>query len=240
MLLKSSQICKLYGINAHTLARWVERGYIKSVRVGETTKLLYVVNEPPSEGAENKPIVPTGIIYARVSTQAQRKHLQTQIEYLKERYPNHTVYSDIASGLNFKRNGLKKVLDLCLSGQVQQVCVTHKDRLCRFAFDLIEGILSRNGTEIHVESDDPTTATPSAESELAEDIISIITVFGARLYGARSGESRRRNKIAKKDQVVEGSGTEKDGWGRSTGIIQAEGTFERVPPFIQGQNVSHV
>jgi putative resolvase len=236
MLLKSSQICKLYGINAHTLARWVERGYIKSVRVGETTKLLYVVDEPlvksKEERAENKPVVPTGIIYARVSTQAQRKHLQTQIEYLKERYPNHAVYSDIASGLNFKRNGLKKVLDLCLSGQVQQVCITHKDRLCRFAFDLIEGILKRNGTEIHVESDDPATAAPSAESELADDIISIITVFGARLYGARSGESRRRNKIAKKDQDIEGSGTKKDGGGRPADVIQAEGTSERVSPFI--------
>jgi hypothetical protein len=117
------------------------------------------------------------------------------------------------------------------------VCITHKDRLCRFAFDLIKGILERNSTEIHMGSYDITTAAPSAESELADDIISIITIVGARLYGATSSESGR--KVAKKDQATEGCRTKRDGGGRQTDVIQAKGASERVPPFIQNQDVSH-
>ena len=64
--------------------------------------------------------------------------------------------------------------------------VAYRDRLCRFAYDLIEHIFKHHGTKITVESDDAS----SPEGELAEDVLSIITVFSARMYGRRSGISR--------------------------------------------------
>ena len=68
------------------------------------------------------------------------------------------------------------------------MCIAHKDRLCRFAYDLLETIFKTHGAEIVVEADD----AHSPEHELAEDLVSIITVFGARLYGGRSSRKRRK------------------------------------------------
>ena len=128
-------------------------------------------------------------IYARVSTRKQLDDLDAQIAKLKAKYPDHVVFSDCASGLNFKRKGLLSLLQLAFAGRLQLVRVAHRDRLCRFAFDLLEHVFREHGAAIHVESCDlPATA----ERELAEDVLAVITVFGARLHGARSAGRRGR------------------------------------------------
>lgn len=204
----ASRAAELLGVSSSTIIRWRKEGTIKGVRSKEGAHWRYLISnisagggqeeEEESEGTsleelqrkkkEEEEPEKIGIIYARVSTRKQKPHLETQIQSLKEKYPDHVVYSDIASGLNFKRKGLRKVLELCIAGQVREVCVAYKDRLCRFAYDLIEGILEQKGVGIRVEEHDE----GSAESELADDVVSIITVFGAKLHGARSGVSRRR------------------------------------------------
>jgi putative resolvase len=122
-------------------------------------------------------------IYARVSTRKQLDDLQSQVAVLRTKYPDHAVITDCGSGLNFKRKGLLSLLQLAFEGRLQLVRIAHRDRLCRFAYDLVEHILRKHGAEIHVEAHD---LPPSAERELAEDVLSVITVFGARLHGARS------------------------------------------------------
>jgi hypothetical protein len=46
------------------------------------------------------------IIYARVSSPAQRGDLQRQSDDLRAKYPTHVLITDIASGINFAA-GLK-------------------------------------------------------------------------------------------------------------------------------------
>jgi putative resolvase len=188
MLVKLSVAAERLGVSIHTLHQWRKEGKIKAQKLGATGKYRYDIDE--IEGSHECPPEKIGVIYARVSTKKQSKFLENQIDRLKAKYPDHEVFSDIASGLNFKRKGLRKVLDRCIAGGVREVCVAHKDRLCRFAFDLIEHILRKHGTRVIVDEHDPTT-TPNAESELGEDIISIVTVFGAKLHGARGGRKRR-------------------------------------------------
>lgn len=125
-------------------------------------------------------------IYARVSTRKQLDYLETQIQGLKAKYPSSIVFRDCASGLNFRRKGLLSLLQQVLDGHVRVVHLAYRDRLCRFAYDLVERIFKHHNTEITVEAHD----TSSPESELAEDVLSIITVFSARLYGRRSGVTR--------------------------------------------------
>src|SRR5690349_21331792 len=74
-----------------------------------------------------------------------------------------------------------------------QIVVAHRDRLCRFAFDLIEYVFRLNGTTIVMEhsSNDPSTAA-SAANELTQDILAINTVFICRMQGQRSAENRQR------------------------------------------------
>jgi putative resolvase len=136
-------------------------------------------DEPESNGVQ--------AIYARVSTRKQLNDLQSQIRILTTKYPDHIVFSDCASGL--KRKGLLSLLQLAFEGRLRLVRIAHRDRLCRFAFDLLEYVFLKHCAKIHVEASDLPSST---ESEPAEDVLAVITVFGARLHGARSAGRRRK------------------------------------------------
>jgi len=118
------------------------------------------------------------ICYARVSTRSQKEDLERQINYFREKYPNHRIINDIGSGLNFKRKGLQTILDIAIKGNLGELVVTHKDRLCGFGFELIQGITEKysNGKILVLDKKET-----SPEQELSNDLISIITVFSARV-----------------------------------------------------------
>jgi DNA invertase Pin-like site-specific DNA recombinase len=61
-----------------------------------------------------------------------KNDLGRQVEDLKHDYTKHNVVKDIGSGLNFKRKGLRSILEQVFSGMVQEVVVAHTDRLCRY------------------------------------------------------------------------------------------------------------
>jgi predicted site-specific integrase-resolvase len=82
----------------------------------------------------------------------------------------------------FKRKGLQTILELSMSGNLGEVVVSHKDRLSRFAFELIEWIIKRNrGTLVVLDRSEH----QSGQQELAEDLLSIVTVFNCRNMGRR-------------------------------------------------------
>jgi predicted site-specific integrase-resolvase len=120
-------------------------------------------------------------LYVRVSTKKQLEDLSRQLDYVKRpEYVDYTVISDIGSGINFKRKGLSTILDSCLQGTIGEVVIAHKDRLCRFGFDLIEQLVTKSGGRITIlnHQDDKTS-----EQELTEDLLSIIHVFSCRQMG---------------------------------------------------------
>ncbi len=100
---------------------------------------------------------------------------------MSEKYPDHTVVSDIGSGINFKRKSLRRILEQVFKGNVSEVVVAHRDRLCRFAFELFHWILKTHGVKLVVL--DQTLGAP--QQELAEDLLAITQVFACRLNGKR-------------------------------------------------------
>ena len=131
------------------------------------------------------------IYYCRVTTSSQKEDLERQIEYFRCKYPDYEIIKDIGSGLNFKRKGFNTILDSAIKGDIGEVVVTHKDRLCRFGFELVLRIIESTNGKILVLDKEET----SPEKELVNDILSIITVFSSRLYGFRSNSIK--NKIRK-------------------------------------------
>ncbi|MHA0110715.1 IS607 family transposase, partial [Klebsiella pneumoniae] len=101
--------------------------------------------------------------------------------------PNSMVITDLGSGLNFKKRGLTKLLQLVLAGKVERIVVTHKDRLLRFGFELVEHLVLANGGRIEILED----VVGNDDAELAKDVLTIITVFSVRLYGRRSHQNHR-------------------------------------------------
>jgi predicted site-specific integrase-resolvase len=188
---------EVFGVHRRTLKRWAEEGLIKFLRPGGTGQTLYDVSTATNE-SHKATLTDTAVeqpdrtdaIYARVSTRKQAPDLERQLATLRLAHPNATVFSDVASGLNFKRKGLRDLLKLVFQGRVRHVHVAHKDRLCRFAFDLIEYVFAQHGATITVDAESAT----SDEQELAQDVLSVITVFGARLHGKRSGQGRKRRR----------------------------------------------
>jgi len=102
---------------------------------------------------------------------------------MKNKYPSYEIIKDIGSGINFKRKGLKKLIDLAVNNKLNKVIIAFKDRLCRIGFELIEHLIKEysNG-EIIIEND----ISLSPEEEVVKDLLQILTVFSARINGLRS------------------------------------------------------
>ena len=178
--IKPKEASSIIGVNIDTLRRMAERGEIKHIRT-DTGRYLFDVSEYIKRGNPDIQERKT-ICYARVSSRGQKSDLQNQIGLLKTKYPETEVISDFGSGLNFHRKGLEKIMDLAYKGELKEIVVTYKDRLCRFGFELIEYILkTQSNAKIVVLCHNST----SKESELATDLLSIITVFSARMHGLR-------------------------------------------------------
>ena len=177
---KPKEASRIIGVNLDTLRRMAGRNEIKHIRT-DTGRYLFDISSFTERSTHEVP-ERKKICYVRVSSRGQKGDLQNQISLLKTKYPDSEIISDYGSGLNFNRKGLQKILDLAHKGELQEVVVTYKDRLCRFGFELFEYILeTQSNAKIVVLCHNST----SKESELATDLLSIITVFSARMYGLR-------------------------------------------------------
>ena len=128
-----------------------------------------------------------GAVYARVSSKKQEDDLKRQITALKEAYPGYKVFQDICSGLNYKRKGLTRLLEQVQRGTIKTVVVAHKDRLARFATEVIEWIINQAGGRLIIQSSDG----KCPEQELTEDLMAIVHVFSCRLNGKRGGSGQK-------------------------------------------------
>lgn len=133
------------------------------------------------------------VCYARVSSEKQKEDLNRQCEHLRQKCPDHELIKDIGSGLNWKRKGFTSILERSYRGDIEEVVVTCKDRLCRFAFELVEWIFVKHDTKIVVLGSD-INVDDTESGELAEDLLSIVTIFTARHNGLRSAENRKRRR----------------------------------------------
>lgn len=73
-------------------------------------------------------------------------------------------------------------------GQVSTLVLMHKDRLLRFGADIVFELCKLNHTEVVILDEN---VASTIENRLVSDVIELMTVFSARLYGARSHKSRK-------------------------------------------------
>jgi len=189
----AQEIRKTYEISSETLRRWNNQGKISSIRTPGGNRLYSVVDVEKIFGNQERINEKKKICYARVSSEKQKEDLDRQCEYLRQKCPDHELIKDIGSGLNWKRKGFTSILERSYQRDIEEVVVTHKDRLCRFAFELVEWIFSKHDTKIVVLGSD-INVDDTESGELAEDLLSIVTIFTARHNGLRSAENRKRRR----------------------------------------------
>ena len=192
------------GISTSTLRKWAKNGTIefsttagghRRFDVSSVRLSRRVYNLPLTIQKTKEPIITSkGGIYCRVSSWKQKDDLERQIDALQEQFPDHVVFSDICSGLKYKRPGLTRLLEQVQGGLVNEVVVAHKDRLARFGTELIEWILKRAGARLVVLDQ----AILSPTEEVTQDLMAIVHVFSCRLNGKRryngpqSGGAKRK------------------------------------------------
>jgi len=191
-----SEASIILGVTTTTLRRWNQSGKLipKFRTLGghrryELETIIRIIQ--PNINKNKKTLC-----YSRVSSYDQKEDLKRQSEKLKEfckekKYENIELIEDLGSGLNFKKKGLKKLIKLIISSKIDRIILTHKDRLLRFGSDLLINLAK----EFNIETIIINEKSLSFEEELSQDVLEIITVFSARLYGSRSHKNKK-NKVA--------------------------------------------
>lgn len=202
MLMSIGKFSKEIGVSISTLRTWDKTGYLKPAKVLDNGYRYYSDEQIDKYLNVDSDIDDRKIVlYARVSTKKQTDDLDRQIENLKT-YAYTKGYSfelitDIGSGLNYKKEGLKKLIRMICNKEIKKLVVLYKDRLVRFGFELIEEVCRINDVEIEIIDN----TTVSKEQELTDDLIQIITVFANRLYGSRSKKTASLIKQVKYNDI---------------------------------------
>lgn len=191
MYLSISEASVYLGVSCCTLRRWDKSKKLEADTRTYGGHRRYSVASlkgcfGDAENIENKKV----IAYSRVSSHDQNLKRQSEVlnKYCRKEFSSHEVIEDLGSGMNYKKKGLRNLIKLILSGQVSDIVLTHKDRLLRFGSDLIFLICKFFCIRVHIIYEDKEL---SDEQILAFDVLEIITVFSARLYGKRSHKNKR-------------------------------------------------
>lgn len=202
-LLNIKEAANYLKVSQDTLRKWDKSNKLKPLKTPGKHRRYDTDTLDDFLGIKAKTIDNNEIIcvtYARVSSneQKQKGDLDRQSQRLSEYCAKHNFYvkyiiKDVGSGLNDNRNGFKRLTDLVINKQVNKLVIEHKDRLTRFQFNFIKKMLESYGCEVIVING----TDVSNEEELATDMISLLASFSGKLYGKRSAESRKKNKIDK-------------------------------------------
>jgi predicted site-specific integrase-resolvase len=193
------EVSKILGVTPKTIRLWEEQGKIHPERTpnghrrydrNEIVRLSKFYGKTRNETEQNERCT---IAYARVSSHDQKEDLKRQIELLESFCAangwQYTIIQDLGSGLNYDKRGLKNLITQICNGDVERLVITHKDRLLRFGSEIIFSLCENYNTEVVILNKGE--IQPSFEEELVGDVLEIITVFSARLYGSRSHKNKK-------------------------------------------------
>jgi len=180
-------------VTPQTLRTWAKENKIRSVRTPSNQRLYHKQDVYDLVGIDITSKKKKKILYCRVSSKKQMDDLERQKNFLRSKYRDHIMVTDIGSGINWERKGLKTILEQSLHGNVEEIVVAHRDRLCRFAFELIEFILQQTGCKLVVHDEEH---HKSADEELAEDLLSIIHVYSCRNMGRRRYSKQKISSVS--------------------------------------------
>jgi len=180
------------GVSISTLRRWDNSGKLKSEKTVSGHRRYDIAKLKPNCYRNEKQNDRKTVAYARVSGQDQKNDLDRQKQalemYCAKQGWTYDVVSDLGSGMNYHKKGLKKLLNGIMNEDIGRLVVTHKDRLLRFGAELVFAVCEAKNVEVVILNQGEDT---SFEEDLAKDVLEIITVFSARLYGSRSRKNKK-------------------------------------------------
>ena len=191
-LISIQEASKRLGVTVKTLKIWDVENKLKPKmrtigghRRYNLREIEFFINNSGNQNNPDKNV----FVYCRVSTKKQQDsgNLERQKEriekYCAEKgYKVVDTFQEVASGLNDNRRELTKMFQKI--NEVDKVIVEYNDRLARFGFNYLKEFCKFLGVEIEA-IEQKVKLEPN--EEMVNDLISIVTCFSARLYGARGG-----------------------------------------------------
>jgi putative resolvase len=195
------QFGQLIGRSVNTLQKWDRKGILKAHR-SPTNRRYYTHDQYLAYRGLVAEAGGKTIVYARVSSAGQKPDLANQVAALRDYCQRHSYQPDewieeIGSGLNYQRKHFNRLMEQIELGQVRRLIIAHQDRLVRFGFEWFTAFCARHRTELLIVNGDAL----SPEQELVQDLLSIVHVFSARLYGLRSYKKVIRDAALHQDQA---------------------------------------
>jgi len=198
-LIDISEAAQRLGVTLITLRRWDALGKLKSVRTFgnhrryRLDEIEALVNSVEVVQSSQK----KAFIYCRVSTKKQQEsgNLQRQqerlIQYCQDKgYKVVTVYEEVASGLNDHRRELTKMFRNL--SEADFIVVEYENRLARFGYSYLKEFAASFNVAIEAVEK---VGKLQPNEEMVNDLVSIVTCFSARLYGARGGRKIKKTLV---------------------------------------------
>lgn len=188
MLLTIKKFADKAGVTTTTVRNWCNTNKIKETRTkGNHRRIddseLFKVNKQEKYTA----------LYARVSTRNKLDDLDRQKQvlelYASSKGYSYNIIEDVGSSLNYNKKGLLNLIELIENNVIDNLIITHKDRLLRFGSEIIFKLCDLHNVKVHIINKD--NENTDFTKELVNDVLSIITVFSAKLYGSRSNKNKQ-------------------------------------------------
>lgn len=185
------EAAEFLGVAAQTLRRWEREGKLIPDERTPGGRRRYDLARLRPDRFHAPEAARRTIAYARVSSHDQKDELERQKQllelYCARQGWTFEVIADMGSGMNYHKRGLKRLLDDVVAGRIGRLVITHQDRLLRFGAELVFAICEAKSVEVVIlnQGEDPTF-----EEDLAKDVLEIVAVFSARLYGSRSRKNQ--------------------------------------------------
>ena len=188
----TKKVTEILGVTAQTLRNWDKEGKLKPSYVKSNGYRYYSEESILSYTQERKTKKNLNVVgYARVSSKKQSDDLERQINnlntYISSKYDSFDIITDIGSGINYNKPGLKKLIEKINKKEVDLIIVLYKDRLLRFGFELVEYFAELNNVKIEILD----KIDKNQDEELVEDLLQIITVFSYKIQGKRKTKTKQ-------------------------------------------------
>ena len=185
-------VTQILGVTAQTLRNWDKEGKLKPSYTKSNGYRYYSEEDVMSYTKERDRKKERKLVgYVRVSSKKQEDDLIRQKEnletYLKQTNQEYEIISDIGSGINYNKPGLKKLIEKINKKEVDEIVVLYKDRLLRYGFELVDYFAKLNNVKIRVLD----KINKTEDEELVEDLVQIITVFSCKIQEKRKAKTKR-------------------------------------------------
>ena len=197
-LLTIGQVSVQLNVAIKTLRLWDKQGKLLAIRTPGNHRMYKESDIKKFIGIdrETELIELPVCTYCRVSSseQKQKGDLERQqgrvLSYcVNKGYKIAYSYTEVGSGMSDTRAKLHQIFQLARSKKISKLVIEHRDRLCRFNFEIFKSFLESHGVMIeYIEATLPQTY----EAELVEDMLSLMSSFSARVYGKRSAKRREK------------------------------------------------